>query len=94
MSIQCQFLGEFLAENCPDVTVETVIKPEEDWKDYINGVSVDDLKLYSKLLCPRFAAPTASTIDHVPSFIRWRGPTSAMDKNSYNIARKATLSPR
>lgn len=32
-------LGEFLEENCPDVSVQVVIKPNEDWAEYIDAVS-------------------------------------------------------
>lgn len=32
-------LGEFLEENCPDVSVQVIIKSAEDWGDYIDGVS-------------------------------------------------------
>jgi len=31
-------LGEFLEENCPDVSVQVVIKSNEDWADYIDSV--------------------------------------------------------
>mmetsp|Transcript_34344 Transcript_34344/g.42396 ORF Transcript_34344/g.42396 Transcript_34344/m.42396 type:complete len:213 (-) Transcript_34344:1407-2045(-) len=31
-------LGEFLEENCPDVTVQVVIKSNEDWGEYIDSV--------------------------------------------------------
>ena len=37
---QCQMLGEFLEENCPDVSVQVVIKSNEDWTDYIDSVSM------------------------------------------------------
>ena len=37
--LQCQMLGEFLSENCPDVTVQVVIKSNEDWGEYIDAVS-------------------------------------------------------
>ena len=33
-------LGEFLEENCPDVSVQVVIKSNEDWTDYIDSVSM------------------------------------------------------
>lgn len=32
-------LGEFLEENCPDVSVKVVVKSNEDWPDYIDSVS-------------------------------------------------------
>ena len=32
-------LGEFLEQNCPDVTVQVVIKSNEDWGEYIDSVS-------------------------------------------------------
>jgi len=32
-------LGEFLEENSPDVSVQVVIKSNEDWQDYIDSVS-------------------------------------------------------
>jgi len=31
-------LGEFLEENSPDVSVQVVIKSNEDWQDYIDSV--------------------------------------------------------
>lgn len=31
-------MGEFLEENCPDVSVQVIIKSAEDWGDYIDGV--------------------------------------------------------
>lgn len=36
---ECQMLGEFLEENCPDVSVQVVIKSNEDWGEYIDAVS-------------------------------------------------------
>ena len=33
-------LGEFLEENCPDVTVKVVIKSNTDWGEYIDSVSI------------------------------------------------------
>ena len=36
---EVQMLGEFLEENCPDVTVQVVVKSNEDWADYIDSVS-------------------------------------------------------
>jgi hypothetical protein len=32
-------LGEFLEENCPDVSVKFVIKHEKEWHDFIDSVS-------------------------------------------------------
>jgi len=32
-------LGEFLEKNAPDVSVQVVIKSNEDWGDYIDSVS-------------------------------------------------------
>ena len=32
-------LGEYLEENCPDVSVQVVIKSNEDWGEYIDSVS-------------------------------------------------------
>ena len=32
-------LGEFLQENCPDVSVQVVVKSNEDWPDFIDSVS-------------------------------------------------------
>ena len=32
-------LGEFLEQNCPDVTVKVVIKSNDDWSEYIDSVS-------------------------------------------------------
>ena len=32
-------LGEFLANNAPDVTVQIVVKSKEDWDEYIDSVS-------------------------------------------------------
>ena len=40
---EVQMLGEFLEENCPDVTVQIVVKSNEDWADYIDSVSVAPL---------------------------------------------------
>jgi len=31
-------LGQFLEENCPDVSVQVVIKSNEDWGEYIDAV--------------------------------------------------------
>lgn len=33
-------LGEYLEKNCPDVSVQVVIKSNEDWGEYIDSVSV------------------------------------------------------
>ena len=33
-------LGEFLEENCPDVSVQVVVKSNEDWGEYIDSVSI------------------------------------------------------
>ena len=32
-------LGEFLEQNCPDVSVQVVIKSNEEWGEYIDSVS-------------------------------------------------------
>ena len=32
-------LGEFLEENCPDVSVKVVIKHNSEWNDFIDAVS-------------------------------------------------------
>jgi len=32
-------LGEFLEKNAPDVSVQVVVKSNEDWGDYIDSVS-------------------------------------------------------
>ena len=32
-------LGEYLEENCPDVSVQVVVKSNEDWGEYIDSVS-------------------------------------------------------
>ena len=32
-------LGEYLEQNCPDVSVQVVIKSNEDWGEYIDSVS-------------------------------------------------------
>ena len=37
---ECQMLGEFLSQNCPDVSVQVVIKSNEDWGEYIDAVSI------------------------------------------------------
>ena len=34
-------LGEFLEQNCPDVSVQVVIKSKDDWEEYIDSVSED-----------------------------------------------------
>ena len=52
-------LGEFLEENCPDVSVQVVIKSNEDWTDYIDSVS-------RSLLLAAHAAPIALTIVFQP----------------------------
>lgn len=36
-------LGEFLEQNCPDVSVQVVVKSQEDWPDYIDSVSLQIL---------------------------------------------------
>ena len=36
---ECQMLGEFLEENCPDVTVKVVIKSNDDWGEFLDSVS-------------------------------------------------------
>ena len=33
-------LGEFLEKNAPDVSVQVVVKSNEDWGEYIDAVSV------------------------------------------------------
>ena len=32
-------LGEFLEDNSPDVSVQVVVKSNEDWGEYIDSVS-------------------------------------------------------
>lgn len=32
-------LGEYLEHNCPDVSVQVVVKSSEDWGEYIDSVS-------------------------------------------------------
>ena len=58
-------LGEYLEENCPDVTVQVVIKSNEDWGEYIDAVriflSVVTETVTFRILCDRFVAHTAST---------------------------------
>ena len=43
-------LGEFLEKNCPDVSVQVVIKSNEHWGEYIDSVSTThplcDAKLF------------------------------------------------
>jgi hypothetical protein len=34
---ECQMLGEFLEENCPDVSVKVVIKHNSDWNEFIDA---------------------------------------------------------
>ena len=34
-----ELLGEFLEENCPDVSVQVVVKSNEDWPEFIDSVS-------------------------------------------------------
>ena len=59
-------LGEFLEENCPDVTVQVVIKSNEDWGEYIDAVRIFlsvvlSPLLFNRIMCDRFVAHTAST---------------------------------
>jgi len=35
---ECQMLGEYLEENCPDVTVKVVIKSNEEWGEFLDSV--------------------------------------------------------
>ena len=64
-------LGEFLEQNCPDVTVQVVIKSNEDWGEYIDSVSskifrFEFLKTIVYLICGflnRFAERMVSTSD-------------------------------
>ena len=64
-------LGEFLEQNCPDVTVQVVIKSNEDWGEYIDSVSskihrFEFLKTIVELICGflnRFAELMVSTRD-------------------------------
>jgi len=39
-------LGEYLEENCPDVSVQVVIKSNEDWGEYIDSVSPIEHRRY------------------------------------------------
>lgn len=39
-------LGEFLEENCPDVSVQVVIKSNEDWGEYIDAVSNPPIPIF------------------------------------------------
>ena len=59
-------------QNCPDVTVEVVIKSNEDWPEYIDSVSIkiqrgfEFLTTIVYLICGffyRFAEHMASTND-------------------------------
>ena len=66
-------LGEFLEQNCPDVSVQVVIKSAEDWGEYLDSVSkakptLQDL-LNGYLLCAKFrcADPMAFTSVLAPS---------------------------
>lgn len=34
---ECQILGEFLEQNCPDVTVKTVIKDSIEWAEFADA---------------------------------------------------------
>ena len=47
---ECQLLGEFLAKNMPDVTIEMVIKSDQDWPKYVNAVST----IFRSLSCFNF----------------------------------------
>ncbi len=66
-------LGEILEKNAPDVTVQVVVKSNEDWGDYIDAVStypqllVANMTVTTTVCSYRFVDPTASTTDHVPS---------------------------
>ena len=33
-------LGEFMEQNCPDVSVKVVIKHNSDWNEFIDAVSI------------------------------------------------------
>ena len=37
-------LGEFLEQNCPEVSVQVVVKSNEDWGEYIDAVSIRSKK--------------------------------------------------
>ena len=89
-------LGEFLEENCPDVTVKVVIKSNEDWTEFIDSVSeyyslsrkqtisVTVFKTLDCLVC-RFAAHTVSMREVVPSSTPSKGSVLEMDLTSLSM---------
>jgi len=71
-------LGEFLHENSPDVSVQVVIKSNEDWGEYIDSVG-DNFKFLTVLLTflrcfhdYRSVALMASTAGPAHSCTPWR----------------------
>ena len=79
--------GEWLEENCPDVSVKTVIKHQDDWNAFLDSVSVD--RYY--WLCHRSADHTVSTREAVQSFIHWREPLLVMELSLLSMLRRHTL---
>ena len=68
-------LGEFLEKNAPDVSVQVVVKSNEDWGDYIDSVSTYSyIHKHTKkqLFWCRYVDLMASMTGHAPSFTRLR----------------------
>jgi len=67
---ECQMLGEFLEENCPDVSCKFVIKHSDDWSAFIDA-TCRSFGFYEKT-CPlvytiegKLIGDGASFVEHV-----------------------------
>ena len=92
-------LGEFLEQNCPDVTVQVVIKSNEDWGEYIDSVSS---KIFEFLMAPgylicgffdRYVEHMDSTNDPALSSTRLRVSALATALSSRSTSETTTIGP-
>lgn len=90
-------LGEYLEENCPDVTVKVVIKSNEDWGEYIDSVSVYSSHpngyINVDIDDDRSVELTVSTSAPARSSTPWKVSRSAMELTLSSTSVQTTVAP-